>query len=419
MDNNGVPITLPGGNIRWSIVRTHHIQKGSWMFVPSTDCPYPYDAYINFKGVTADQMAEVTWSLYKNVNEEVFKNKPLALLPPNKLVNVYLDEPINKHYGFYFNPGDNTVYVTTDKNGGYYIEDNDKDNDPLDGWNDWQRKNDLTTVYMQAYQSGNLLGIQYWFYYPYHDCPTGDAHQHDWWYFWVVYDISDHTPSQLVYDFHHNLQVCRFTDKTHVNRVGFHSVVYTDAGGHRCLWDVGEDITLAVASGVLWDKNLAYSLRNDKRDGDKRFGVMIKKQANDKELASWRGTDKGLLGGGWCGEWTFTPTGGTILQTEYFTHWVWVAGVETGKTDNSGQTCSKVDYTETGTPFYTGDEANLWPESGTYLPWMQSYSWIDDAHTNMRSSPIMVWYWQQYTMYNSANPQQHPDIFTKYYDGSS
>ncbi|MFO7990717.1 MAG: hypothetical protein R6U61_00300 [Thermoplasmata archaeon] len=57
------------------------------------------------------------------------------------------------------------------------------------------QKKESTCVYMQAYEKDDLLGIQYWFYYPFHDDPSGDVtvsggnvHQHDWWYFWIVYD---------------------------------------------------------------------------------------------------------------------------------------------------------------------------------------------------------------------------------------
>jgi len=65
----------------------------------------------------------------------------------------------------------------------------------------------LTTVYLQGYQSwNNILGIQYWFYYPFHDDPGLDPHPHDWWYFWIWYNTNTHRPEGVVYDFHHNLR---------------------------------------------------------------------------------------------------------------------------------------------------------------------------------------------------------------------
>jgi hypothetical protein len=87
----------------------------------------------------------------------------------------------------------------------------------------------------------------------------------------------------------------------------------------------------------------------------------------------------------------------------------------------------KVGFMESGTPFYAGPYADMWPvglydnegnlKINTNLPWMVTYSYSPSTG-KMISSTKMIWYWQQYTKYNPTNPQQHPDIYTRYYDGS-
>jgi hypothetical protein len=129
------------------------------------------------------------------------------------------------------------------KGTGYYSHTGDS------GWA-WKKQN--TAVYMHAITSidpttqHQLLGIQYWFYYPFHDDP-GDPdagkpnpHQHDWWYFWMVYDMTDKKPTTAYYDFHHNVRDLTW-DQT--PKEGFHPVVFVEAGGHRHLWGIGEHDT--------------------------------------------------------------------------------------------------------------------------------------------------------------------------------
>jgi hypothetical protein len=117
----------------------------------------------------------------------------------------------------------------------------------------------------------------------------------------------------------------------------------------------------------------------------------------------------------------------------HFPHWVWVYGVESAlqsdpqniKAFGYDQKVVKVYFT--GDNIYAGDYGDLWP-AGLYddqgnkkmsfvLPWMVSYSYVPGT-TTMISNTIMIWYWQQYTIYDKNNPRQYPDIFTRYYDGS-
>jgi hypothetical protein len=121
---------------------------------------------------------------------------------------------------------------------------------------------------------------------------------------------------------------------------------------------------------------------------------------------------------------------GRVLSVkEEFHHWVWVAGVdETTEKDGLNQPVDKVDftYTHSGSSLFDipvgndpEDGINYWSShdgtESTHLPWHVSYSWHDST---MISSTPMVWYWQQYTQYDKNNPRQHPDIFTRYADGS-
>ncbi len=61
---------------------------------------------------------------------------------------------------------------------GYFKEDSNNDDDPADGFTDWERKNELPTVYTKALKGKDpdtgheILGIQYWFYYVFHDDPN-------------------------------------------------------------------------------------------------------------------------------------------------------------------------------------------------------------------------------------------------------
>ncbi|MGC8924367.1 MAG: hypothetical protein ACP5KJ_04210, partial [Candidatus Micrarchaeia archaeon] len=186
---------------------------------------------------------------------------------------------------------------------------------------DYEKKVSLTTVYLQGYQQGNLLGIQYWFYYPFHDDPGLDPHPHNWWYFWVVYemDISARKPVKVVYDFHHNLRAESFTDTGRVQRDGLHVLTYHDAGGHRVLWDSGEtpslgDLLLLSRRWTLADVYEEYPTR-DVLGGDKIFGTMIEYLKRKGEIANWRNANQ---------DWNE----GATLKVEAFSHWVWVYGVE-------------------------------------------------------------------------------------------
>lgn len=119
----------------------------------------------------------------------------------------------------------------------------------------WKKQN--TAVYMRAIETftpnSNLLGIQYWFYYPFHDDPgepsldRPNPHPYDWWYFWVVYDMNAKQPTTAYYDFHHNVRDIAWgdfqTEGATAGSTGFHPVVFVEAGGHRHLWGVVEHTT--------------------------------------------------------------------------------------------------------------------------------------------------------------------------------
>lgn len=110
-------------------------------------------------------------------------------------------------------------------------------------------------------------------------------------------------------------------------------------------------------------------------------------------------------------------------------HWVWVYGVESVsqlepqniKAFGFDQRAVKVYYT--GDNLYEGMYKDFWPTGlydgqgnqkiNFYLPWTVNYIY---SHGTMISSTIMVWFWQQYTTYNFFT--MHPDIYTRYYDGS-
>jgi len=122
---------------------------------------------------------------------------------------------------------------------GYFKDDINNDDDPTDGFTDWERKNELPTVYTKAIKGTDpdtgheILGIQYWFYYVFHDDPGGGVHPHDWWYFWIVYDMESYEPTRTYYDFHHAL---REKDWDVIYKDGFHPKIWMDASGHRILW---------------------------------------------------------------------------------------------------------------------------------------------------------------------------------------
>ncbi|MEM3525231.1 MAG: hypothetical protein QXQ54_06265 [Thermoplasmata archaeon] len=319
------------------------------------------------------------------------------------------------------------------KGEGHYLTHSNWDNNPADGWCDAQRKSELTILYLQPYQKDNLLGIQYWFYYPFHDDPGtpgygGPAyHPHDWWYFWVVYDISAKKPVKVVYDFHHSLRAQDFTDSGRVKREGLHVYTYHDAGGHRTLWDAGEQPSYwdLVCLSSNWSLADVYEGRGypiyttrDVLAGDKLFGTMIEYLKNAGVIASWRDANR---------DWNE----GVTLRVENFQHWVWVYGVEyTPKEEKDpvygdpvngipGQRFVRVFFT--GDNIYTGMHKDWWPTSfkvessaiQTFLPWMVGDSMWGRTASSSGQTVRQAWEWK-----TSPSVELSPTTTTIYYDGS-
>ncbi|MEM3413775.1 MAG: hypothetical protein QXE27_07525, partial [Thermoplasmata archaeon] len=303
---------------------------------------------------------------------------------------------------------------------------------------------------VQGFQKDNLLGIQYWFYYPFHDDPGLDPHPHDWWYFWVVYDVSAKKPVKVIYDFHHNLRACDFTD-TRVHREGIHVFTYHDAGGHRVMYGRGLDVPDFTS---LW---IGYQISQGGRplyntfehgglyssDGDYTIGLMVDLLSANGELAPWRGVWFYFYDP-WSGEgrWELLAdwNAGVTLKVEDFQHWVWVYGVEPNKGEDSyGQEVDLVKFTETGMPFFDmpynsgkpRDGKEYWPQMyyfsnyrfSTHLPWTSGISYHESTPI---SSTEMIWWYRQYDPTSVEKAAGHytagtlgsPTIFTRYYDGS-
>lgn len=275
-----------------------------------------------------------------------------------------------------------------------------------------QEKQDLATTYMQAYEgdvdigSGvvhKMLGIQYWFYYTYHDDPeAGRDHQHDWWYVWIVYDETSHEPYQTIYNFHHNVRVFLWDDARVHKENNFHPKVWCDAGGHRSLYAPGEQLVAEVSGIDLWNflenptLEPLYSelVQDDTPNGDEIFGLMVYALGVIKKtIAPWREPQQ--LG---------TYDDGTALNVEDdYWHRVYVWGVsDTATLDSenseidesvSGQSSVKVGYT--GDNIYSSAESGSywWPSSSggipTYLPWMPPTK--TDDYSN---SVYQAWMWK-------------------------
>ena len=303
---------------------------------------------------------------------------------------------------------------------GYYVEDTNADSNPTDGWTDTQRITELTAVYLQGFQQGNLIGIQYWFYYPLHDDPGQSAHQHDWWYFWIVYDMSNHKPYQVVYDFHHNLRAEFFTDGR-VQRSGFHVKTYHDASGHRVMWDAGSqpstlDKLYLYVGWTLFDvlEGRGYPIFTARNvpPGDKIFGTMIEYLKNSGTIADWRNSNS---------DWNM----GIQLNVENFNRWIWIYD---GNLERRASVLGTVSY-KVG---FTGDhvlEHDIWPSKyqqadyslkWSYLPWSEEaqYSSIDRDGDGIDDSYISsargVWEWKPF----SPEYPISPTTYTTYYDGS-
>jgi hypothetical protein len=347
-----------------------------------------------------------------------------------------------------------------------------------------EQKHDAATVYIQALWADtdkdgvkDTIGIQYWFYYVFHDDPGQQPHPHDWWYFWVWYNTETHStqahrPLGVVYDFHHNLRAMSFTDER-VHRDGLHVRTYHDAGGHRVMYEKGGDVNLAWAGAliqpgeVVWSWGV-FSLRRggpyyslwdmmentdthyywlDLYEGDTcilpyafvgyapgakiaaydfTIGVMIKKLWRNGTIASWRGipmSDTSISGypiDTKIADWNE----GQTWKVEEFPHWVWVYGVEPYNAFND-----RVKFT--GDNIYSGAMADIWPikysvgteKIDTYLPWRTGISYFG---ITVISSTAMVWWYRQYDPTASERTNNFydwyiyglPTIFTRYYDGS-
>jgi hypothetical protein len=252
---------------------------------------------------------------------------------------------------------------------------------------------------MNALEWYGYLGIQYWFYYPYHDCPTGNTHVHDWWYFWLVYDTENYEPLWCYYDFHHNVRW--LTDWDDIEKDNFHPKVWVDAGGHRALfkfpaskWD--------TEWALFWAGGDTDVLFND-RDTEYAFGLMmIYLTMPSHDIAGWRDSNQDF-------------NTGQTLKVEEFPYWVYVYdysteiydpdGDGTEDKDSLNQRVREVHYV--GNNIYVGDEMYLWPSfevdgTPTKLPWMETdhdnnvyeaWSWIEYDYQEMGQK---VWRHNEY-----------------------
>jgi hypothetical protein len=70
---------------------------------------------------------------------------------------------------------------------------------------------------------------------------------HDWWYFWVWYDMNNFKPTGVGYDFHHNLRAVSFEDCL---KDGLHVGTFHDAGGHRVMYSPGDEADVMIIFSV-------------------------------------------------------------------------------------------------------------------------------------------------------------------------
>ncbi|MDI6917250.1 MAG: CARDB domain-containing protein [Thermoplasmatales archaeon] len=326
-------------------------------------------------------------------------------------------------------------------------------NDPSvgDGYynHDFNWKKQHTCVYMNVLKATDiaspyheLLGIQYWFYYPYHDCPSAGVHPHDWWYFWIVYDMNNHEPTKCYYDLHHNV---RGKGWDTIYKDGFHPKVYVDAGGHRVMWSgkyssVG--VTLAEIPYVgklkvgfecsednFFDIMIFLLSKGDVLPFDLSFkietifgsssisvsdvlwylGFTKTKQIVElilsirgysipypplMRIADWRKNDHHF-------------DEGVTLNVEDFSHWVYI--YKTSAEENPDEDPALHDYQLSvgvgyeGDNIYNGDLSNYWPSKvkvntewkSTHLPWMEKLHHGDktkDADHNVYEA----WTWVEY-----------------------
>jgi hypothetical protein len=489
MSNNGVPSTWPGGGqriyekddiVEVDATTKKYLTLETWVtsstYTPST----PPEKYIEVRSVDENTGA---WTVYV-WRDGWLEGYASISADTTTLIGTYNLKDSNwpvEIYGY--------SQKSTDNKYRFYIFHEDISIQQYKGKSYYAKtlteKKNLATTYMQAYEGDvdidpsptvttnhKMLGIQYWFYYPYHDGPeiSPVPHQHDWWYVWVVYDMTDKKPTKAIYDFHHNLRVYDWTitigsqviNNPRVSRDGFHTKVYIDAGGHRSMFAPGQDIS-SYTAGVL-GKNKLYDMfettdmltakyttklfgisftgtlsekgHGNVWGGDEVFGAMIKglyygkagyEGTPEKNIADWRYSikeDRSVYTHAIQaprGEYA-ADEANKKLKVEDFHHWVWVAGVDdTYDADNS-----KVDFTWSGSDVHNiqGVDSKgtplkyLWPKADTYLPWRSDKSWAkgDQSTNTLVSSTELVWRWwaYDYVWGGTANPSAK----TRYYDGS-
>jgi len=307
----------------------------------------------------------------------------------------------------------------------------------------------------------DTIGIQYWFYYVFHDDPGQQPHPHDWWYFWVWYDMNNFKPTGVAYDFHHNLRAVSFEDCL---KDGLHVRTYHDAGGHRVMYSPGDEADVMTIFSValsmygpswlnqildylkytgspIYPKTIAEVLNPpNPSTKDKVIGLTIKGYWI-KHIAKILGMPFGEDPAPWRVEIGFDiiptliadwdPSSEPSWKVEEFPHWVWVYGVEPYNAFND-----RVKFT--GDNIYSGAMADIWPRYyqidtqwiGTHLPWRSNVSWApNQVGSKAISSTEMVWKWKDYQYCKWQNPNGEwiywydwipisPTIFTRYFDGS-
>jgi hypothetical protein len=388
---------------------------------------------------------EFPTSIFYDNDKDLTNNGVPAIYPPTKSAPTgERKDVINKGYT---NIGEKYYSADYAKSQGY---------DNLDAF-----QYTSTATYLQAYQKENLIGIQYWFYYVFHDDPGGDIRQNDWWYFWIVYDTKSFKPVQAVYDFHHNLRTFDWSSG-YIKKNGFHPKVWLDAGGHRSLYSPGEDVDLGVSAQVLakyvvqqpnlserdkylygmsydgklrdilyYDIASYYPKGNveiDPHKYDVLFGVMLdgyelERAANSKKkgTAPWRidiiglGSDEvppvlqiGMPGvGNIYGGYTES---GVSWNVESFPYKIYIYS---NKPEHiSGNWI--VGYV--GANMYYSQDKNEWPFLENNIA---GYPWADKPPTSDEygSTTYLVWSWDVHGKYfsNTVNP----DATTQFVDGST
>jgi hypothetical protein len=334
------------------------------------------------------------------------------------------------------------AHSTKDKNNAYHVE---LYQQSLTGGyysESLSKQKESATVFPHAFDNEAIIGIQFWFYYVYHDDPLGDNRANDWWYFWTVYDETNFKPITVVYDFHHNLRAFKWEDNR-VSKEDFHVNTYQDAGGHRTLYAPGGDtkiidflISLGFMSISLNSPNLDNLMdkKYNSPKSDNIFGIMIDLYGYDNpilgihnKLASWRymALDE-WYGGDPYGAFDTSDTDKYTWNVKEFPNWVWIYDTSSnnfqGEIQIPSQQYQQIGYTSTGNFDNNIPNPSCWPTSNsgtsTNFPWLSNPEGgkmnKDTTKQFYISNVRNIWDWHGYVPMGDSSPMIH----TKYEDGS-